>query len=110
MENRDRDEDSKNWPLIIRDAHGVVKIYKCLNNRDYTTYMMCYYLNGQRIRKGFASPELAKREARVVAKSLSNGWGSIVKIPLDRYKGLLKSESKLKEVQEFLEGLNETRE
>ena len=71
---------------------------------------MCYYLNGQRIRKGFASPELAKREARVVAKSLSNGWGSIVKIPLDRYKNLLKSERRLKEVEDFLEGLNETRE
>jgi hypothetical protein len=110
MEQHNDGKESTDWPLIIRDAHGVVKIYKCLNNRDYTTYMMCYYLNGQRIRKGFASPELAKREARVVAKSLSNGWGSIVKIPLDRYKSLLKSESKLKEVQEFLEGLNETRE
>jgi hypothetical protein len=110
MEQHNGGKESTDWPLIIRNAHGVVKIYKCLNNRDYTTYMMCYYLNGQRIRKGFASPELAKREARVVAKSLSNGWGSIVKIPLDRYKSLLKSESKLKEVQEFLEGLNETRE
>ena len=110
MEQHNGGKESTDWPLIIRDAHGVVKIYKCLNNRDYTTYMMCYYLNGQRIRKGFASPELAKREARVVAKSLSNGWGSIVKIPLDRYKSLLKSERRLKEVEDFLEGLNETRE
>lgn len=105
MEQQHSDKELKDWPTIIREAHGVVKIYKCLNNRDYTTYMMCYYVNGERIRKGFSSPEVAKREARVVAKSLSTGWGSIVKIPLDRYNSLLDSETKLKEVQDLLEKL-----
>lgn len=102
MEQQDGGKEPKDWPVVIRDAHGVVKIYKCLNNRHYTTYMLSYYYNGERIRKGFSSPELAKREARVIAKSLSTGWGSLVKVPLDRYKNLLETESQLRNIQNLI--------
>lgn len=97
--------ESSEWPFVLRNNHGSVKIYKCLNNRNYVTYMLAYYLHGRRVRKGFSSPELAKREARVVAKSLSTGWGSLVRIPMTRYKDLLQSETRLKELQSLLEKL-----
>lgn len=94
--------ESSEWPFVLRNNHGSVKIYKCLNSRNYVTYLLAYYLHGRRVRKGFSSPELAKREARVIAKSLSTGWGSLVKVPLDRYKNLLESESQLRNIQNLI--------
>lgn len=105
MEEKNSDREDGSWPMVVRDSHGVVKVYKCLNNKHYTTYMLSYYLNGQRVRKGFSSPQIAVREAKVVAKSLSTGWGSLVKIPLDRYRNLLAKEAKLKEIESVLENL-----
>lgn len=105
MEEKGKGKEDGSWPMVVRDSHGVVKVYKCLNNRHYITYMLSYYFNGQRVRKGFSSPQIAMREARVVARSLSTGWGSLVKIPLDRYKTLLKAETKLKEIEAVLENL-----
>ncbi len=89
----------QNWPVIMRKGLGEARVYRSESARGYVTFFCCWYEEGKRKRVGLSSPELAKQMARQKAAELSDGSGSMVKIPL---KHLLKLQTIVKQLNSRL--------
>jgi integrase len=57
-------------PFVIGDDHHEIKIYTS-NSRGGDLHQVCYYENGQRVRKSFTDLPEAKREARMILGRLA---------------------------------------
>lgn len=80
-------------PLEVKDGFASVKIYRCVNNKDYFTYAVTWWSEGKRHRRAIANLTEAKREARRIAKELADGRHSMTEITvrdLAYYKDLEK--------------------
>ena len=70
-------QDSNNMkPIIIQKGWAKVRIYECPLRRgdeEYMTYIISWYIGKKRMRRGMASLELAKREAKAIAEQLADG-------------------------------------
>jgi integrase len=60
------------FPITVKKGHATVKIYQ-VKNRDRTNYTVSYVAANGRKRRNFADLDLAKREAGIIAQSLSDG-------------------------------------
>jgi len=89
----------KDWPVVMRKGHGEARVYRSESTRGYVTFFCCWYDEGKRRRVGLSSPELAMQMARQKAAELSDGSGSMVKIPL---KHLLKLQAIMKQLNSRL--------
>jgi integrase len=67
-------------PIEIQDGFANVKIYQCVNNKNYLTYMVTWWAEGKRQRRAIAELTEAKREARRIAKDLADGRASMVAV------------------------------
>ena len=67
-------------PIEVQDGFANVKIYQCVNNKDYLTYMVTWWAEGKRNRRAIADLTEAKREARRIARDLADGRASMVSI------------------------------
>lgn len=67
-------------PIEIQDGFANVKIYQCVNNKDYLTYMVTWWAEGKRQRRAIADLAEAKREARKIARDLADGRASMVAV------------------------------
>lgn len=67
-------------PVIVKKGWATVKIYTCPVREKYTTYFVCWYVGRQRMRRGLSSLEAAKREAKAIAESLSDGSATVAEI------------------------------
>ena len=68
-----RNGASKNRPFMqIKHGSAIVPIYRGLVN-GRTRYTVAFYLNQKRVRRSFASAELAKMEARTMAHKIQEG-------------------------------------
>jgi hypothetical protein len=76
------ERQTKPWPLVIRNGHALVRIYRCVSNRGYETYFVCWREAGIRKRIGISSPEIAKQKARQIAAELSDGSARLIKVPI----------------------------
>lgn len=80
-------------PIEVKDGFASVKIYRCVNNKDYFTYAVTWWSEGKRHRRAIANLTEAKREARRIAKELADGRHSMTEITvrdLAYYKDLEK--------------------
>lgn len=80
-------------PIEVKDGFASVKIYRCVNNKDYFTYAVTWWSEGKRHRRAIADLPDAKREARRIAKELADGRHSMTEITvrdLAYYKDLEK--------------------
>ena len=69
--------------ITIQKGWAKVKIYQCPLRRgdnEYMTYIMSWYVGKKRMRRGTASLELAKREAKAIAEQLADGSASTTEI------------------------------
>lgn len=67
-------------PIEVKDGFASVKIYRCVNNKDYFTYAVTWWSEGKRHRRAIANLTEAKREARRIAKELADGRHSMTQI------------------------------
>lgn len=67
-------------PIEIKDGFANVKIYQCVNNKEYLTYMVTWWAEGKRQRRAIADLNEAKREARRIARDLADGRASMVAV------------------------------
>ena len=67
-------------PIEVQDGFANVKIYQCVNNKDYLTYMVTWWAEGKRQRRAIADLSEAKREARKIARDLADGRASMVSV------------------------------
>ena len=67
-------------PIEVQDGFANVKIYQCVNNKNYLTYMVTWWAEGKRQRRAIADLAEAKREARRIAKDLADGRASMVAV------------------------------
>lgn len=67
-------------PIEIQDGFANVKIYQCVNNKDYLTYMVTWWAEGKRNRRAIADLTEARREARRIARDLADGRASMVAV------------------------------
>jgi len=67
-------------PIEIQDGFANVKIYQCVNNKNYLTYMVTWWAEGKRQRRAIADLSEAKREARRIARDLADGRASMVAV------------------------------
>lgn len=67
-------------PIEVQDGFANVKIYQCVNNKDYLTYMVTWWAEGKRNRRAIADLPEAKREARRIARDLADGRAAMVSI------------------------------
>lgn len=80
-------------PIEIKDGFASVKIYRCVNNKDYFTYAVTWWAEGKRHRRAIADLTDAKREAKRIARELADGRHSMASITvrdLSYYKDLEK--------------------
>lgn len=80
-------------PIEVKDGFASVKIYRCVNNKDYFTYAVTWWSEGKRHRRAIADLTEARREARRIAKELADGRHSMTEITvrdLAYYKDLEK--------------------
>lgn len=80
-------------PIEVKDGFASVKIYKCVNNKEYFTYAVTWWAEGKRHRRAIADLTEAKREARRIARELADGRHSMTTITvrdLSYYKDLEK--------------------
>jgi integrase len=80
-------------PILIKIGFATVKIYRCVNNKDYYTYAVTWWAEGKRHRRAIADLTEAKREAKRIARELSDGRHSMTEITvrdLSYYKDLEK--------------------
>ena len=83
-------------PVEIKDGFASVKIYRCVNNKDYYTYAVTWWAEGKRHRRAIADLTEAKREAKRIARELADGRHSMASITvrdLSYYKDLEKKMS-----------------
>lgn len=77
-------QDSKTMkPIVIQKGWAKVRIYECPLKRgenEYPTYIIAWYIGKKRMRRGMASLELAKREARAIAEQLADGHAATTEI------------------------------
>jgi len=77
-------QDSKAMkPIIIQKGWAKVRIYECPLRRgqeEYLTYIISWYIGKRRMRRGMASLELAKREAKAIAEQLADGSATTTEI------------------------------
>lgn len=69
--------------IVIQKGWAKVRIYKCPLRRgeeEYTTYIVSWYVGKTRMRRGMASLELAKREAKAIAEQLADGSATTTEI------------------------------
>lgn len=70
-------------PIVIQKGWAKVKVYECPLKRgdnEYLTYIVSWYIGKKRMRRGMASLELAKREAKAIAEQLADGHASTTEI------------------------------
>ena len=67
-------------PIEVQDGFANVKIYQCVNNKNYLTYMVTWWAEGKRNRRAIADLTEAKREARRIARDLADGRAAMVSI------------------------------
>ena len=67
-------------PIEVQDGFANVKIYQCINNKNYLTYMVTWWAEGKRNRRAIADLTEAKREARRIARDLADGRAAMVSI------------------------------
>ena len=70
-------------PIVIKDENVPLKIYTGTNRVNgiaYPQFTLVYYDGVQRRKKRFASREAAKKEAKVVARNLSQGQMQVLKL------------------------------
>lgn len=67
-------------PIEIQDGFANVKIYQCVNNKNYLTYMVTWWAEGKRHRRAIADLTEARREARRIARDLADGRASMVAV------------------------------
>ena len=70
-------------PIIIQKGWAKVRIYECPLRRgqeEYLTYIISWYIGKRRMRRGMASLELAKREAKAIAEQLADGSATTTEI------------------------------
>lgn len=67
-------------PIEVKDGFASVKIYRCVNNKDYFTYAVTWWAEGKRHRRAIADLTEAKREAKRIARELADGRHSMASI------------------------------
>jgi integrase len=70
-------------PIVIKKGWAKVRIYECPLHRgdeEYMTYIISWYIGKKRMRRGMASLELAKREAKAIAEQLADGSATTTEI------------------------------
>ena len=70
-------------PIVIQKGWAKVRIYECPLRRggdEYMTYIIVWYVGKKRMRRGMASLELAKREAKAIAEQLADGSATTTQI------------------------------
>lgn len=77
-------QDSKPMkPVVIQKGWSKVRVYECPLKRgdnEYMTYIVAWYVGKKRMRRGFASLEFAKREAKAIAEQLADGHAATTEI------------------------------
>jgi len=77
-------QDSKTMkPIVIQKGWARVKIYECplrRGDREYLTYIIVWRVGKKRMKRGMASLELAKREAKAIAEQLADGHATTTEI------------------------------
>lgn len=67
-------------PIEIAKGWAKAKIYECPVRDKYTTYIIVWWVGKKRMRRGFASLQLAKREAKAIVEQLADGSGTTTEI------------------------------
>lgn len=60
-------------PIIVKKGWAEARIYECKVREKYLTYFVCWRVGRQRMRRGMASLQLAKREAKEIVEQLADG-------------------------------------
>ena len=85
-------------PIVIQKGWAKVRIYECPlkgGENEYLTYIVSWYIGKKRVRRGFASLEFAKREARAIAEQLADGSATTTEITQKEYQYFRQCENML---------------